>query len=173
MRRNHAIRLATPADEAAVRAISVETGLSDDGEAGSILEPMDQDHTWIVLEGSVGDVIGAAYFAPESHSDRVWNLYFLAAAKEHQRGGTGSALVAYVEAELRRRGDNLAKLLLIETSSVDAYAPARAFYRKQGYVEKRAFASTTALATTRLCSGSSSIPSPRDDDAASESPHAP
>lgn len=136
MRSVHAIRLATKADEAAVKAISDETGLSDDGAGDAILEPMDKDNIWIVLESPTGDVIGAAYFGLESHSDRVWNLYFLAVAREHQRGGTGSALVAYVEAELRRRGDEVAKVLLIETSSVDAFAPARAFYRKQGYVEE-------------------------------------
>ncbi len=136
MRRTRAIRLATQADVAAVRAISDETGLSDDSQAGSMLELMDKDHTWIVLESQTGDVIGAAYFGPESHSDRVWNLYFLAVAREHQRGGLGSALVDYVEADLRRRGDDVAKLLLIETSSVDTFAPARAFYRKQGFVEE-------------------------------------
>ncbi len=161
MRRTRAIRLATQADVAAVRAISDETGLSDDSQAGSMLELMDKDHTWIVLESQTGDVIGAAYFGPESHSDRVWNLYFLAVAREHQRGGLGSALVDYVEADLRRRGDDVAKLLLIETSSVDTFAPARAFYRKQALWKKRAFGSTTGLATTRSCSGSFSMPSPR------------
>ena len=67
----------------------------------------------------------------------MWNLYFLAVTKKHQGGGsTGSALVAYVEANLRTRGEDVAKLLLIETSSVERFAPARAFYRKRGYVEE-------------------------------------
>ena len=39
---------------------------------------MDDDHTWIVLEDENATIVGAAYFGPESHSDRVWNLYFLA-----------------------------------------------------------------------------------------------
>ena len=132
----HRIRLATQADAPVVNAISLETGLSDGDEDLSLLEPMDDDHTWIVLEHASGAVIGAAYFGPEGHSDRVWNLYFLAVTAEHQGGGTGSALVAYVEANLRTRGEEVAKLLLIETSSVESFAPARAFYEKLGYVEE-------------------------------------
>ena len=101
-----------------------------------MLEPMDENHTWIVLEDASKAVIGAAYFGPESFSDRVWNLYFLAVAKQHQGGGVGSALVAYVESNLRNRGNDVAKLLLIETSSVESFEKTREFYRKQGYVEE-------------------------------------
>lgn len=81
-------------------------------------------------------MIGGAYFGPESHSDRVWNLYFLAVTRAHQGGGTGSALVAWVEANLRQRGNDVAKLLLIETSSLQSFDPTRAFYQKLGYVEE-------------------------------------
>ena len=132
---NHQIRRATQADAAAVRAISDETGLSDDTDNESALEPMDDDHTWIVLEDDNSSVVGAAYFGPESHSDRVWNLYFLAVTSAHQGGGTGSALVRWVESNLRSRGVDEAKLLLVETSSVDSFEPTRTFYAKQGYTE--------------------------------------
>ena len=135
MTRTHTIRLATQADVSAVRAISDETGLSDPDD-GAMLEPFDDDHTWIVLEDDSGVVVGAAYFGPESHSDRVWNLYFLAVTPEHQGGGTGSALVAFVEENLRQRGTTVANLLLIETSGVDSFEPTRAFYRNLGYVEE-------------------------------------
>ena len=130
------IRLATQADAIAVNNISRETGLSGGEGDNSKLEPMDDQHTWIVLQDDSGMIVGAAYFGPESHSDRVWNLYFLAVTKQYQGGGTGSALVAWVEANLRTRGTDIAKLLLIETSSVDSFEPTRTFYRKQGYVEE-------------------------------------
>ena len=136
MTATHTIRPATQQDAVVVHALSVETGLSDDDENASVLEPFDDDHTWIVLEDGANTVIGAAYFGPESHSDRVWNLYFLAVAKHHQGEGTGSALVHYVEANLRTRGEAVAKLLLIETSSVDSFEPTRVFYRRLGYVEE-------------------------------------
>jgi ribosomal protein S18 acetylase RimI-like enzyme len=133
---NHRIRLATQLDASAVDSLSHETGLSDGDEHPSSLEPMDDEHTWIVLENDSNAVIGAAYFGPEGHSDRVWNLYFLAVDPQHQGGGTGSALVAWVEENLRYRGEDVAKLLLIETSSVESFAPTRSFYEKLGYVEE-------------------------------------
>ena len=130
------IRLATQADAIAVNNISRETGLSGGEGDNSKLEPMDDQHTWIVLQDDSGMIVGAAYFGPESHSDRVWNLYFLAVTRKRQRGGTGTALVAWVEANLRNRGADVAKLLLIETSSVDSFEPTRVFYRRLGYVEE-------------------------------------
>ena len=132
----HKIRLATQADAIAVNNISRETGLSGGEGDNSKLEPMDDQHTWIVLENDAGKIAGAAYFGPESHSDRVWNLYFLAVSQNVQGAGIGSALVAWIEANLRTRGTAIAKLLLIETSSVDSFEPTRTFYRKQGYVEE-------------------------------------
>ena len=136
MTKQHNIRLATQADAIAVNNISREAGLSDGEEDHSKLEPMDDQHTWIVLEDDTGKIAGAAYFGPESHSDRVWNLYFLAVSQNVQGAGIGSALVAWVEANLRTRGEDVAKLLLIETSSLESFEPTRAFYRKQGYVEE-------------------------------------
>ena len=130
------IRLATQADAAAVHQISIETGLNDGDDDPTALEPMDGEHTWIVLETGANEIIGAAYFGPESHSDRVWNLYFLAVTHASQGGGAGAALVAWTESNLRSRGDSVAKLLLIETSSVESFAPTREFYAKQGYVEE-------------------------------------
>ena len=133
---NYRIRLATQNDASTVDRLSHVMGLSDGDEHQDTLEPMNDEHTWIVLENDSTAVIGAAYFGPEGHSDRVWNLYFLAVHPEHQRGGTGSALVAWVEANLRQRSDEVAKLLLIDTSSVKSFGPTRSFYKKLGYVEE-------------------------------------
>jgi GNAT superfamily N-acetyltransferase len=133
---NYHIRIATQNDASAVDRLSHQTGLADGDEHQDTLEPMDDEHTWIVLENDSNAVIGAAYFGPEGHSDRVWNLYFLAVDQRHQGGGTGSAIVAWVEANLRDRGEDVAKLLLIETSGVESFAPTRAFYLKLGYAEE-------------------------------------
>ncbi len=130
------IRYATQDDAVVVNALSQETGLSENDEVSNTLEPMDGEHTWIVRESSDGTIVGAAYFGPEGHSDRVWNLYFLAVSPHQQGTGTGSALVRWVENNLHERGPGVAKLLLIETSSVASFAPTREFYTKLGYVEE-------------------------------------
>ena len=128
------IRLATQPDARAVHALSRAAGLSEDAADESVLEPLDDEHTWVVLEAASA-VVAAAYFGPEVHSDCVWNLYFLAVSREHRGAGAGSALVGWAEANLRARGEDVAKLLLIETSSVDSFAPTRGFYERLGYVE--------------------------------------
>jgi GNAT superfamily N-acetyltransferase len=131
------IRSAEASDVAAVRDIAIGTGLFDveswpdvesimmDSRNGAL-----EDHTWIVREGAEREVVGAAYYAPEPFSYRMWNLYFLGVRPENQGSGTGAALVAHVEEVLRSRGE---RVLIIETSGVDGFEATRDFYRKQGY----------------------------------------
>ena len=47
--------------------------------------------------------------------------------------GHGGALVAHLEAVLRRRKQ---RILIVDTSGVDAFARTRDFYRKSGYTEE-------------------------------------
>ena len=136
MNQQYTIRLATQADALAVNNLSDQTGLSDGSENHAKLEPMNDLHTWIVAEDNSSQIVGAAYFGLETHSDRVWNLYFLAVLPNTQGAGIGSGLVAWAEANLKNRGQAVAKLLVIETSSVESFAPTRAFYQKQGYLEE-------------------------------------
>jgi len=49
-----------------------------------------------------------------------------------QRTGAGAALMAEVERQLEHRR---ARLVVVETSSRDDYAPTRRFYSKRGYQE--------------------------------------
>ena len=74
--------------------------------------------------------IGFAYYAPASMTDRGWYLYWIAVSKLCQARGIGSALMARVEADIRRLEG---RMLLIETSSLPHYEPTRRFYLKQGY----------------------------------------
>ncbi len=126
------IRLATHSDTSALDQISIENGLSDGSEMK--LEPMDENNIWIVLEDN-NKIIGGAYFGLESHSDRVWNLYFLAVSKDFQGGGRGSALVIWSEEYLRNLGSDKAKLMIIETSSAEVFELTRKFYEKLDYKE--------------------------------------
>ncbi len=93
---------------------------------------MDQ-HRWIVAEDVAGRVTGAAYYAPEPFADRVWNLYFLAVQPDQHRWGIGTTLVGHLEQSLRSAGEQVARVLLVETSSTDDYAAARAFYGREGF----------------------------------------
>ena len=90
-------------------------------------------HQWIVAEDSAGGISGAAYVAPEPFGDRVWNLYFLAVNPARHRAGIGHALVAYIEESLRGAGEQIARVLIVETSGTDAYQTARRFYEREGF----------------------------------------
>jgi ribosomal protein S18 acetylase RimI-like enzyme len=91
------------------------------------------DHRWFVAQLAPAGFCGAAYVAREPFADRVWNLYFLAVAPRHQRSGVGAALLAQVVDGLVRDGDSVARVLLVETSSTDDFAAARAFYAREGF----------------------------------------
>ena len=129
---NFSIRPANQFDTKSINQISIENNLSDGSDMK--LEPMDENNFWIVLEENE-TVIGGAYFGLESHSDRVWNLYFLAVSKEFQGVGKGSALVNWAEEYLQNLGSEKAKLLVIETSSVEGFELTRKFYNKLNYKE--------------------------------------
>ena len=112
-----------------------DTGFVDDTVAG-ILDGTLHDHRFVVHEAENGAVVGAAYYAPEPFSDRMWNLYFIAVSPFQQGRGIGGALLDHVERELRQAGPDVAQVLIVETSSTDQYARTRQFYPKQGYVEE-------------------------------------
>ena len=81
-------------------------------------------------------VVGAAYFAPEPFADRVWNLYFLAVDPDAHRRGVGTVLTHHVVRHLRSAGEDVARVLLVETSSTPAYRQARGFYTARGFEEE-------------------------------------
>lgn len=131
-----------------LRRLAIANDLLRPGEMGDFDEMLSgyldgslTDHAWIVLEDSTSVVLGAAYYAPEPFANRLCNLYFLASVPGRHRAGAGSALVAHVEADLRRRGADVARVLIVETSSGDGYEHARAFYGKRMFkrsIDRRA-----------------------------------
>lgn len=85
-----------------------------------------------VAETPEGRIAGYSCFGPTPRTDAVFDLYWIAVDPAFERRGVGSALLEFVEREIRRRG---ARLLLIETSSKASYAPTRQFYERHGYRE--------------------------------------
>ncbi len=86
------------------------------------------DELWLTADD--GEPIGVAYCAPEPVTSGTWNLLMLWVRKDRHGRGHGSALVGRVESALIERG---ARLLIVETSSLDEFAAARAFYNKCGF----------------------------------------
>lgn len=138
----HTIRTATAGDIDSIKEIAVDAnmfepnavGFFDDMITGFLNGTMEDNH-WLVAERD-GRVIGGAYYAPEPFADRIWNLYFIAVAPAHHGNGTGGALLTEVERQLRSRGDDTARVLIVETSSTDQYARTRDFYGHHGYYEE-------------------------------------
>ena len=137
------IRAAATEDLDRIKAIAVAAGMFSAEEVGFFDEMFAgaqdgslEGHAWLVAVDDQGAIIGAAQFAPEPFADRLWNLYFLAADPLAQGQGVGSALIDHVEHELRGRGDDIARVLIVETSSTDQYASTRAFYAAQGFDEE-------------------------------------
>jgi ribosomal protein S18 acetylase RimI-like enzyme len=59
----------------------------------------------------------------------TWDLYWLAVDPAAQGHGVGTALVEAMESRLRGR----ARLISVDTSGRDDYAPTRRFYLARGY----------------------------------------
>jgi len=138
-RKETTVRPAALDDRPELMALAGETGMFSrdelDAFAGLLSEGLEGalggDHRWIVDDDD--GVRAAAYYAPEPMANGVWNLYFLGVRAVDRRQGRAGALLRHVEAVLRRRG---ARLLIIETSSLNAFEPARRLYRKHGYGEE-------------------------------------
>ncbi|KAG1649989.1 Adenosine deaminase 1 [Nymphon striatum] len=159
---NYRARAALAADVERIKEIAVaaemfsvdEVSFFDDMLAG-FFDGSLEGHRWLVIDDGHGQVLAAANYAPEPFSDRMWNLYFIAVDPEHQGAGLGSTLMAHAESELRAKGPEQARVLIVETSSTDQFARTRDFYAKIGSVTtKRPVCVSSMVQTmTRSCSG--------------------
>ncbi|MCI9887777.1 GNAT family N-acetyltransferase [Micrococcales bacterium 31B] len=112
-------------------------------EVGSLLNVFDdvmsgslEGHSWWVSARPEGNVVAAAYVAPEPFADRVWNLYFIAVEPREHGSGVGTGLIGHIEEGLRKVGEENARVLIVETSSLPHFRTARAFYAARGFDEE-------------------------------------
>jgi ribosomal protein S18 acetylase RimI-like enzyme len=77
-------------------------------------------------------VQGYVCYGPTPHTDGVFDLYWIAVDPKEQGQGIGQLLLRFVENEVRRQRG---RMLLIETSSKESYAPTIRFYERSGYEE--------------------------------------
>ena len=132
------VRGARSADFPALAAVAAATGMFSPEEMDFLqasmarhFEAPEEGHRWTVLHRRDA-VIGAAYLAPEM-PEGVFNLLFIGVLPEHRRAGGATALLADAEAHLRAVG---ARLLVVDTSSLPRFAPARALYARHGHDEE-------------------------------------
>jgi ribosomal protein S18 acetylase RimI-like enzyme len=132
------IRPTTPEDTPALVALAEGTGVFLPHDIVALKEVLDDYHAFNHAEEgheSVtylqhGQIIGFAYYAPASMTDRTWYLWWIAVSKDVQARGIGGKLLRHVEEAIRgARG----RLLLLETSSLPSYELTRRFYLKHGY----------------------------------------
>lgn len=98
-----------------------------------------QGGRWVV-DPQGDDIVGAAHYAPDgtyepahfADDDTVWNLYFLGTSPAVRGQGRGRRLLEHAEGQARARGG---RRLIIETSSMPAFEPARTLYAAHGYTE--------------------------------------
>lgn len=128
------IRPLAAADLPGLKAVIAATGLFPpdmlDGMAAPFLRG-EAEEAWLTADA--GGPAGLLYAAPERMTEGSWNMLLIAVHPASQGRGLGSALVARAEALLAARG---ARLLLVETSGLPEFEPARRFYRARGYAEE-------------------------------------
>ena len=80
-----------------------------------------------------GTAVGICYTVPEALAPGTWNMLALAVKPDVQGKGLGTAMVEAAEQLLKAKGQ---RLLIVDTSGTDAFAPTRRFYTRNGYEEE-------------------------------------
>lgn len=96
----------------------------------ALTQPDCPDYIIYVLVDDSDVVQGYVCFGPTPLTDHTFDLYWMAVDPELQHRGYGRQLVAFVEDQMRLRG---ARLLVLETSSMESYGRTVGIYRKLGY----------------------------------------
>jgi ribosomal protein S18 acetylase RimI-like enzyme len=75
-------------------------------------------------------VSGYICYGPTPLTEGTWDIYWVAVGREEQSRGVGSALMTFVEGEIKKAGG---RLMIIETSSKSEYERTRRFHHRHGY----------------------------------------
>jgi ribosomal protein S18 acetylase RimI-like enzyme len=130
-----AVGTLNPTHRSRIEEIVRATGVFSQDEVAVAVDLFDEgageDYEFIgAFEGD--RLQGYVCFGNTPSTDRTYDLYWIAVHPDAQRLGVGAALMSEVERIMWHRR---ARLLVIETSSRDDYAPTRRFYAKRGYQE--------------------------------------
>lgn len=115
-----------------------DTGMFTPAEIAVALELVDTalkggepaDYLFRIASEDGGPMIGYACFGSTPLTEGTFDLYWIAVSPAFQGRGVGRRLLAAAETEARKRGG---RLMVVETSSQEKYAPTRVFYLAGGY----------------------------------------
>lgn len=88
------------------------------------------DYLFLLAVDDNDQPIGYACYGPTPLTEGTYDLYWIAVSSELSGKGIGTALLRAIEDDLRSRNG---RMLIIETSSGEAYEKTRQFYLKNGY----------------------------------------
>jgi ribosomal protein S18 acetylase RimI-like enzyme len=126
-------------DREAARGILTRAGNFTRDEIDTALELIDawvvegessEYFTYVLEDADPPQVRGFVCFGPAPLTDGTFDLYWIAVDSVFQGHGYGRRLLRFAEDDVRRRGG---RLLLIETSSQEAYGATTRFYERSGY----------------------------------------
>lgn len=131
------LRAPTKGERARVGAIVEATGVFRPEEVAIALEVFDGsiarpglDYTSLAV-WSGDEMIGWAAYGETPGTVGTWDLYWIAVDPVWHGRGAGRQLMSACERAMIGRGG---RLVVVETSSRQSYAPTRAFYERLGYV---------------------------------------
>jgi ribosomal protein S18 acetylase RimI-like enzyme len=131
------VRPMTPRDKPAIMKILAATPEFKPEEvvvAEELIDSYLQDSYqsgYHILVAEVGRrVSGYICYGPTPLTEGTWDIYWVAVGRGEQSRGVGSALMTFVEDEIKKAGGRMA---IIETSSKPGYERTRRFYRRHGY----------------------------------------
>ncbi len=119
----------------ALEEVVAQTDLFPSHMLGAMLGPsLENEQAGFALTCHVeGQPAGFCFAILEEFTEGTWNMRALAVHPDVQGKGLGAALVLAAEQALIDRHQ---RILLVDTSSSQAFAKARAFYRKSGYEQE-------------------------------------
>lgn len=120
-----------PALKGIIDANEMFPGEMLDDMTAAFLAGEGEEERWLTVDE--GGPVAVAYYVPERMTDGTYNLLMIAVEPSRHGQGIGAGLMRYVEQDLAARGG---RVLLVETSGLDAYARTRAFYAFIGYDEE-------------------------------------
>jgi D-alanine-D-alanine ligase len=86
---------------------------------------------YFAVEREGGRIRGYTCYGPRSLTEGTYDLYWIAVDPEYRRAGVGRMLLDWVEKDIHRMGG---RLIVVETSGLEKYAPTRRFYLATGYL---------------------------------------
>jgi ribosomal protein S18 acetylase RimI-like enzyme len=155
------IRDTQASDMEAIMQIVKDSGQFDTDAVAHVRETLQShlagngDGIWLTSDD--GEPVAVAYCAPEPVASGAWNLLMLWTRVDRNRAGHGSSLVKHLELELHRRK---ARLLIVETSGLPDFAPARDFYTQFGFSHEATIRSFFAAGDDKLVFTRHLSPSP-------------